>query len=197
MADDEKNIRTFLAIEPPENILQEISRLQEKLKREVNGRLSWTRPQGQHLTLKFFGDISKENIKSISSAVQNRTVAEQKLNLKIEKLGVFPNARRPRVLWCGITGDVERLINLQKKLDGDFAALGFPAEDRSFKAHLTLARIKDSRDITGMSEALKKYDSFKAGEFIADKLFLLQSNLSPQGAVYTKLAEFALGWMKN
>ncbi|MDI6743476.1 MAG: RNA 2',3'-cyclic phosphodiesterase, partial [Smithella sp.] len=101
--------------------------------------------------------------------------------------------RRPRVLWCGVTGDVDRLITLQKKLDSDFAAIGFPAEDRPFKAHLTLARIKDSRDITGMSEALKKFDMFTAGGFIADKLFLFQSNLSPQGAVYTKLAEFALG----
>jgi len=193
MADNKKNIRAFLAIEPPEDILNEISRLQEKLKREISGRLSWTRPQGQHLTLKFFGDISKEDIHSISTAVQKRTVAEQKLNLKIEKLGVFPDVKRPRVLWCGVTGDVERLIHLQKKFDGDFAAIGFPAEDRSFKAHLTLARIKDPRDITGMSEALKKHDSFEAGEFTADKLFLFQSNLSPQGAVYTKLAEFALG----
>jgi 2'-5' RNA ligase len=192
-ADNEKNIRAFLAIEPPENILNEISRLQEKLKREINGRLSWTRPQGQHLTLKFFGDISKADINNVCAIVQKRVVAEQKLNLKVEKMGVFPDARRPRVLWCGVTGDVEKLITLQKKLDADFATLGFLEEDRSFKAHLTLARIKDPRDITGMSEALKKYDSFKAGEFVADKLFLFQSKLSPQSAVYTKLAEFALG----
>lgn len=192
MADSEKNIRSFLAIEPPENVLQEINRLQEKLKREISGRIAWTRPQGQHLTLKFFGDISREDINLISSAVQKRVVAEQKLNLKIERLGVFPDNRRPRVLWCAVAGDVERLLNFQKKLDEDFTAIGFPAEDRSFKAHLTLARIKDPRDITGMSEALKKYDAFTAGEFVADKLFLFQSNLTPQGAVYTKLAEFAL-----
>ncbi|MBN1365425.1 MAG: RNA 2',3'-cyclic phosphodiesterase [Syntrophaceae bacterium] len=192
MTNNEKNIRAFLAIEPSENILREISNLQEKLKREISGRISWTRPQGQHLTLKFFGDISREDINNICAAVQKRVVSEPHLNLKIEKLGVFPDARRPRVLWCGVTGDVERLINLQKKLDGDFTAIGFPAEDRSFKAHLTLARIKDPRDIMGMSEALKKYDSFKAREFTADKLILFQSNLTPQGAVYTKLAEFAL-----
>jgi RNA 2',3'-cyclic 3'-phosphodiesterase len=193
MADTEKNIRAFLAIEPPENVLQEITRLQEKLKREISGRVSWTRPQGQHLTLKFFGDISREDINKVIDSAQKRVAGEQKLNLKIEKLGVFPDARRPRVLWCGTTGDTERLSALQKKLDGDFAKIGFPAEDRSFKAHLTLARIKDPRDITGMGEALKKHDSFKAGEFVADKLFLFQSNLSPQGAIYTKLAEFALG----
>ncbi len=193
MADDEKNIRAFLAIEPPEDVLQKMSGLQEKLKREISGRISWTRPQGQHLTLKFFGDISREDINNICAAIQKRVVAEQKLNLKVEKLGVFPDARKPRVLWCGLTGDAEKLITLQKKLDGNFAALGFPAEDRSFKAHLTLARIKDSRDMTGMSEALIKYGTFTAGEFTADKLILFQSNLSPQGAVYTKLAEYDLG----
>jgi len=193
MAETEKNIRAFLAIEPPEDILQKISDLQEKLKREISGRLSWTRPQGQHLTLKFFGDISTDDVKNICSAVQKRIVLEAKLNLNVEKLGVSPDARRPRVLWCGVTGDVEKLVTLQKKLDSDFADIGFPAEERPFKAHLTLARIKDSREITGMNEALKKHDSFTAGEFVTDKLFLFQSNLSPQGAVYTKLAEFALG----
>jgi 2'-5' RNA ligase len=167
--------------------------MQDKLKREISGRLSWTRPQGQHLTLKFFGDISEEDVKNICAAVQKRVVTEQKLNLKVEKMGVFPDARRPRVLWCGVMGDVEKLINLQKKLDSDFAAIGFPAEDRSFKAHLTLARIKDSRDITGMNEALKKFDTFTAGNFIGGELILFQSMLSSQGAVYTKLAEFALG----
>jgi 2'-5' RNA ligase len=193
MADDEKNIRAFLAIEPPEDILQKISGLQEKLKREISGRISWTRPQGQHLTLKFFGDISQEDVSKICAAVQKRIVSESPLNLKIEKTGVFPDARRPRVLWCGITGDAERLSVFQKILDGDFANIGFPAEDRPFRAHLTLARIKDPRDLAGMSEALKKYGTFAAGEFTCKELFLFQSKLSGQGAVYTKLAEFALG----
>ena len=75
MADTEKNIRAFLAIDPPEDILQAISRLQEKLKREIGGRISWTKPQGQHLTLKFFGDISTEDVKNICAAVQNRIVS--------------------------------------------------------------------------------------------------------------------------
>ena len=193
MSDSEKNIRAFLAIEPPENVLQEISHLQEKLKREIRGRISWAKPPGQHMTLKFFGDISQDDVKNICASVQKQIVSESKLNLKIEKLGVFPDDRRPRVLWCGVTGDVERLITLQKKLDGDFAAIGFPSEDRPFRAHLTLARIKDWRDLMGMNEALVKYGAFTAGEFICQELFLFQSKLSPQGAVYTKLAEFALG----
>jgi len=192
MADSEKNIRAFLAIELPEDILQAMSRLQEKLKREIGGRISWTRPQGQHLTLKFFGDISTEDVKNICSATQNRIVSESKLNLKVEKLGVFPDARKPRVLWCGVTDDAAKLSVFQKQLDSDFAGIGFPKEDRPFRPHLTLGRIKDSRGITGISETLTKYGTFTAGEFICRELILFQSNLSPQGAVYTKLAEFAL-----
>ena len=192
MSDSEKNIRAFLAIDPPENILQAMFRLQEKLKREISGRISWTKPQGQHLTLKFFGDISTEDVNNICSAVQKRIVSESKLNLKIEKLGVFPDARRPRVIWCGISGNVEKLTALQKDFDSDFVDIGFPREDRPFQAHLTLGRIKDSSGLTGIDEALTKYSEFTAGEFNCTELILFQSKLSPQGAIYTKLAEFAL-----
>ena len=193
MADSEKNIRAFLAIDPPENILQAMSRLQEKLKREIGGRISWTKAQGQHLTLKFFGDISTEDVKNICSAVQNRVTSEPSLNLKVEKLGVFPDARRPLVIWCGVTGDVENLSVLQEKLDSDFAGIGFPRENRPFQAHLTLGRIKDPSGLTGISKALIKYNAFAAGEFNCTVLILFQSRLTPQGAIYTKLAEFALG----
>ena len=192
MADSEKNIRAFLAIDPPEDILQAMSRLQEKLKREISGRISWTKPQGQHLTLKFFGDISTEDVKNICSAVQKRIVSESNLNLKVETLGVFPDPRRPRVIWCGVSCEAEKLTTLQKKLDSDFANIGFPSEERPFRAHLTLARIKDSRDLTGMNEALTKYSAFAAGEFNCKELILFQSKFSPQGATYTKLAEFVL-----
>ena len=188
----EKNIRAFLAIKPPEEILQTVLRLQEKLKNEVSGRISWTRFGGQHLTLKFYGDICAEDVDSISQAVQNRLQSGWTLNLKVEKLGVFPDARKPRVLWCGTTGDVEKLAALQKQLDADFALIGFPKENRPFRAHLTLARIKDPRDVSGVGNALTKHAMFSAGEFSVRELILFQSKLTPQGAIYTRLAAFPL-----
>ncbi len=193
MPDTDKNIRAFLAIVPPEDILQAISRLQEKMKREITGRISWTKSQGQHLTLKFFGDISTEDVKNICVAVKNRIVLGSPLNLKIEKLGIFPDFRKPRVIWCSVTGDGEKLSVLQKQLDSDFASIGFPKEDRPFRAHLTLGRIKDTHGLSGISEALNKHNVFAAGVFDCKELVLFQSKLLPQGAVYTKLAEFALG----
>ena len=192
MTDREKNIRAFIAIEPPEDILLAISRLQEKLKREINGRISWTKTQGRHLTLKFFGDISAEYVKNICLAVENRIASVSSLNLKVEKLGVFPDARRPRVLWCGVSGDGEKLSLLQKQLETDFEGIGFPKEDRPFRAHLTLGRIKEPHGLTGISEALTKQKDFVAGVFECKELIFFQSKLLTQGAVYTKLAEFKL-----
>jgi len=192
MTESEKNIRAFLAIEPPDDILQILSRLQEELKREISGRISWTKPQGQHLTLKFFGDISTEDVNNIRAAVENRTVSGQSLKLKIEKLGVFPDPRRPRIIWCGVLGDGEKLSLLQKQLETDFEGIGFPNEDREFRAHLTLGRIKEPYGLTGISEALTKHNAFAAGVFECRQLILFQSKLLPQGAVYTKLAEFKL-----
>ena len=115
MADSEKNIRAFLAIEPPEDILQKISGLQEKLKREISGRISWTRPQGQHLTLKFFGDISTEDVKNICSAVQKRIASEASLNLKIEKLGVFPGCPQAASALVRCYGRCGKIIRAPEK----------------------------------------------------------------------------------
>ncbi len=192
MSNSEKNIRAFLAVEPQEEILQAVIRLQEKLKREISGKLSWTRPGGQHLTLKFFGDVSAEEVRSISRVVQNRLQSVRPLHLTIKKLGVFPDARRPRVLWCGTSGDTERLAALQKQLETDFAGIGFPEEDRPFRAHLTLARIKDPREVSGLSEALTRHAAFSTGEFTVGEMVLFQSRLTPLGAIYTRLAVFPL-----
>ena len=192
MSDTEKNIRAFLAIEPPEEILAAVGRLQEKLKRELTGKISWTRPHGNHLTLKFFGDISQNDVASICEAVRRRATAAAPLMLAIKKMGVFPDARKPRVLWLGTEGDVENLSLLQKQLETDFAQIGFPQETRPFRAHLTLARIKIPGSVKGITEALDKYKDFSAGEFTATELVLFQSQLTPQGAIYTKLATIPL-----
>jgi len=193
MIPEEKNIRAFLAVESSAEILAAVERFQEKLKREISGSVSWTRPQSNHLTLKFFGNIDLTDVGNISVATEKHTAATSPLLLKIEKMGVFPDLRRPRVLWVGTAGDVEKLTALQKKLDAEFALIGFPAEERPFRAHLTLARIKDARTTAGIEEAMKKHADFAAGEFEAAELILFQSRLTPQGAIYTKLKTFPLG----
>ena len=93
-------------------------------------------------------------------------------------------------MWAGTTGDIEKLTMLQNKLDVDFAGLGFPTENRPFRAHLTLGRIKVPHGAAGIGEAIKKHSDFTAGEFRAAELILFQSQLTPHGAIYTKLEKF-------
>ena len=189
---DGKDIRAFLAIDPPDAVHDEMARIQERLKKTVLGTISWTRPTGMHLTLKFFGDIAQDDIGPISDVIESRIAGIEPFDLVIKGLGVFPNARRPRVLWMGTVGDVERLAILQKNLDPGFADLGFEREDRPFRAHWTLARIKSPEGLTGLPRALEWGENASAGAFQAGALILYKSELKPQGAVYTKLAEFTL-----
>lgn len=194
--DAQKNIRAFLAIEPSEEVLAAIARLQEKIKREVSGRISWTQPHGNHLTLKFFGNIDSNDVESICGAARMQAADAPPILLKIEKTGVFPDLRRPRIIWVGTAGESNKLALLQNKLETSFAELGFPREDRPFRAHLTLGRIRDAQAGTGISKVIEKHSDFSAGEFQATELILFQSNLTPHGATYTKLETISLA-IKN
>jgi RNA 2',3'-cyclic 3'-phosphodiesterase len=190
---DEKNIRAFLAIDPPDDVLQRIGALQERLKRKIQGSVSWVRPRGMHLTLKFFGDIPPGEVEGISRAVAPLAAGVSPIHLEVRKMGVFPDSSRPRVLWMGLEGDAHHLMVLQKSIEGALDAQGFPREARPFRPHLTLGRIKTSRGLVGLARSMEEAADWEAGGFIARELFLFKSDLMPQGAVYTKLASYPLG----
>ena len=189
MAEGEK-VRTFLAIDPPEGVIRKIAAIQDALKKSIHGSISWVRPQGIHLTLKFFGDIDREDIGTISGIAAGRAAAAPALTLDIQGLGVFPNARRPRVLWIGVGGETAKLIGLQQSIDAELEACGFKKEERPFRAHLTLARIKSPQGLAGIDRMLAEKGTESAGSFEAKGLTLFKSDLTPQGAIYTVLADF-------
>jgi len=194
MGETEKNIRAFLAIEPPSDILSAIESLQKQLKKDVAGKVSWSRPQGIHLTLKFFGNISQNDVKNICVAAEKRIALASPLLLKIEKTGCFFANKSPRVLWLGVDGETDRLAILQAHLEEDFEKIGFVRENRRFHPHLTLGRIKDSGPPKETEKILRRYADYRAGEFVCKEMFLFQSRLTPQGAIYTKLEKFSFHW---
>jgi len=183
-------IRAFLAIEPPESVRQAAATLQGRLRYSLSGSLGWVRPEGMHLTLKFFGNISEGDIPRISAAVEPVTARFAPLNLEARRLGLFPDSRRPRVLWLGLSGDLDALKALQEEVDRELTLFGFHREDRPFRAHLTLARIKSARGLSGLDRVMNKAEAFEAGRFQSDGLTLFRSRLTPRGAVYSKLADY-------
>ena len=187
---DEKAIRAFLAVDPPEEIFREIIGIQERLKKTIKGDIRWVRPEGIHLTLKFFGYVYQSDVANISLVVKNNVAYMKTLMLNVRNVGAFPTTTRPRVLWLGIDGDTDPLISLQAEMDTGFQEYGFKKEDRPFRPHLTLARVKEPKGLIGLAEAVKENGDYVAGSFSVSGLTLFKSDLKPTGAIYTKLSYF-------
>ncbi|MBU0651939.1 MAG: RNA 2',3'-cyclic phosphodiesterase [Proteobacteria bacterium] len=186
----ERTIRAFLALDPPEEILREIGRVQDRLRKLIHGDLRWVRPEGIHLTLKFFGDVPENAVVNISTVAGKAAAAVGPFELAIGGTGVFPDPSRPRVVWLGMNGEVAQLATFQQGLERALREIGFPPEERPFRPHLTLGRIKSPKGLTGLTEALEKEKTYTAGLFTASVLSLFQSELTPRGAVYTRLAVY-------
>ena len=114
------------------------------------------------------------------------------LHLTASGMGVFPNARRPRIIWVGLGGQLDQLKSLQQTLDAHLADEGFPAETRPFKGHLTLGRVKGKISADRLQAALAKLNAFESEIFEANRIILFKSELHPAGAVYTKVARVNL-----
>jgi len=186
-----EKIRAFIAISMPEPVLQAIVETQDTL-RGSGFKIRWVRKEGIHLTLKFLGDIDRDDVEKIQAAMERATKAFSPVTLRAEGLGVFPDLKRPRVVWVGLSGDVEVLRTLQSDLESQLNGLGFPREKRLFKGHLTLGRVKGRLDRAKLSKALQALTEFRTESFTAQSLVLFRSDLRPNGAVYSKLAEVAL-----
>jgi 2'-5' RNA ligase len=179
-------IRTFIAVEIPEKIISSIARVQEGIK-NYGFKIRWVRPESIHLTLKFLGNIEAADTENVGRAVFRASKEYTPLSLQVKGIGVFPGIKRPRVVWVGITGQLETLFGLQKTLDKNLEAIGFPKEKRPFKGHLTLGRIKKKIDTNTFIEALDTFGNFETETFTADRVVLFKSELKASGAVYTKL----------
>lgn len=181
-----QKIRVFIAFHLPEDLRGHIRGVQEHL-RSCGLRMRWVAPENIHLTLKFLGDIDPSDTEPIAQAMSEAAEGTSPLHLGAKGLGVFPTVRKARVLWIGLTGDTHALIQLQNRLADRLADLGYEKESRSFKAHLTIARAKESPDPKQVLEAMEKFAAFASPNFSAGELILWQSQLKPSGAVYTKL----------
>jgi 2'-5' RNA ligase len=188
---DKKSLRAFIAVSLPRTIISAMDRLQDDLK--AHGlRVRWVRPENIHLTLKFLDDINPEDVAGIIAAVESAARGQKPLILSARAVGVFPGLSRARIIWTGLTGQVNALTKLHHALDTGLAKFGFPAEKRRFKGHLTLGRIKGNTDQKKLSRAITACRDFKSKPFTADKLILFKSDLQASGAVYTKLAGIRL-----
>lgn len=189
-----EQIRSFIAIELPEEIKRELSRLEERLQSAGYARVKWVDPASMHLTLKFLGNIPTDKIDAITAAIQKATQGITPFNLIVKDLGAFPHLRRVQVAWTGIGGETDKLNQLQQGIESNLADLGFERESRPFTSHLTLARLPNQVSTTERQQLgqLLASTPFKAGSFIVNSINLMRSQLQRSGAVYSRISSVSL-----
>ena len=193
MLRNDKPIRTFLACSPSPEVRGRIIALQETLKKQIPaGIVSWVKPESIHLTLKFLGNISPVQKNTIQFILADVVATQPVFHLSAEGVGAFPGPSRPKVIWIGLRGETEMLLNLQQQVDRALATSGFPEEDRPFQGHLTLGRVKKTQTDKAIEKSLSLTQNFKGGQFQVDHLAFFQSELTPSGAIYTLLHAFPL-----
>ena len=182
-------IRTFIAVEIPNDVRDRIAELQTNLAKSKE-RIRWTKPDNIHVTLKFLGDIEQDKTEPIADAIRNATRRIQPFELSVKGLGAFPNLRRARVIWVGLENPSAELETLAQTLEGELTNLGFPSERRKFNPHLTIGRVKSSLN-RQFIETLKSFH-FESGQALVDEIILMKSDLKPTGALYTPLQRVPL-----
>ncbi len=184
-------MRAFIAIPLGEGTHTLLDQLQRSL-RSADAEVRWVRIPSIHLTLKFLGEIEESLIGPIAESLGSSCGPEEPFTLELGGLGAFPNLNSPRVVWCGVSGDMERLRALQRAAEDAAAEVGCPRDHRPFHPHLTLGRIMGSRNLHRLSEYIKIGSDLRAGLKV-ELLQIYQSTLTPHGAVYEVLETVKLG----
>ncbi len=187
-------IRAFIALELSPSLQEALSRLVIQLRGfQLNG-VRWTNPTGIHLTLRFLGDSHPDSLAQMRADLEAIARQSASFDLQIQGFGAFPNLKRPRVIWVGVQAP-PALHALQQSIETIARRAGFPAEERPFSPHLTLGRVQRSitlAQLSHLSAGISGVTVGVLGNLRVEQFILFRSDLKPSGAVYTRLANFAL-----
>jgi RNA 2',3'-cyclic 3'-phosphodiesterase len=184
-------IRSFMAIEIGDDVRRSLARFQDQL-RKTDAHVGWVAPANIHVTLVFLGDIFASQVAPLSAAMDEIGTACAPFPLEVTGTGTFGSARSPRVIWAGIRDDGARLPALYERLAGAVRGLGLHVEDRPFKAHLTLGRVRSSRGADGLTSVVASANNTSFGFVKVERILLMQSHLEHQGVRYSVLHASAL-----
>ncbi|MDE2939573.1 MAG: RNA 2',3'-cyclic phosphodiesterase [Chloroflexota bacterium] len=192
MTADSKTVRVFVALDLPDLAKAVLRQTVQELESVLPAGVRWVDPGGIHLTLKFLGDVDTGSVDLLLGAMDKaaRKFGTRSFPLSLSALGVFPNAREPRVLWAGVEGDLEALARLQLLMDEALSEVGFARERRPFRPHLTLGRVRDQvsqPERKRIGEVMGK--ARLAGDHCweAREIHLIRSTLTPGGAIYDSI----------
>jgi len=186
-----EKIRTFIAI----NLDSEIREYLSSLKNDLNlgeSKIKWVNRNNIHITLKFLGYISPEQIKLINSGLKEIIDQYNPFVIKLSSdIGVFPTYKMPRIIWVGIKEGANELKKLYNSIEIMLLKKGFPRENKDFSGHITIGRVKYIKDKNNLINFLKNMHIKDISQEVKSLEFM-ESKLTPNGPIYNIIDKFPL-----
>lgn len=155
--------------------------------------MRWTRPEQIHLTMKFLGDVPDNDVPAIINTAREVATRFEPFELSVAGAGCFPPRGAARIVWAGLLDPSPTLTECYREGETAFSTLGFKPENRPFKPHLTIGRVKPGRGAYDIRQVIETSEvDFKAGSFLVEQMTLFQSILAQTGPTYVPLAMLPL-----
>jgi 2'-5' RNA ligase len=180
-------LRVFVAVDVEDHLLvSRVARVADTLA-GIGVPLKIVEPYNLHITLRFIGEVRRGVVEEIARALKE--VKFKAFNMTLKGLGAFPNTLNPRVVWIGVSEGYKELSSLRVEVERIVRRAGIPAEREEFTPHLTLARVKGTRNIASLVRILNDMKDYEFGSMVVDRIRLKKSTLTKQGPVYETLVE--------
>ena len=196
----DKIARAFIAIALNKTLYKELAVLQQKLKAS-NADVKWVAPENIHITLKFLGNITDEQIETVKDALKKSCAQFKSYDTSLKGIGAFPDFLSPRVIWVGMDEGSKQTSLICDSIEENLAKAGFPKEERKFSAHLTLGRVRPSagsgqgsfKNKQKLAEVIEKEKSFYSSEKLSvQEIILFKSTLTGSGSIYEPILKTTL-----
>lgn len=186
----EEVFRSFIAVDIPAGVQEALGQVEDQLRERLpETPIRWVEPEKIHLTLKFLGDVSRENLDMVKKILSSEVAKRHAMEIGIGGIGAFPKMRHPRVVWVGVEAP-EELHALRRGIEDGVARLGYDYDKYDFTPHLTLGRVSrkaSSREVRNVGKVLHDFQVGFIGVARVDEVHIYRSDLQPDGAVYTRL----------
>jgi RNA 2',3'-cyclic 3'-phosphodiesterase len=184
--------RTFIAVEVSDGARGRAAELIRRL-RASNAKVSWVVPENMHITLKFLGDQSDDDLAVICRSVLDAVAEVPAFDFLCHGAGAFPNLQRPRTVWIGVTEGAAEFVHLHEAVESALAARGFRRENRALTPHLTLGRVRGGGDAQQeLGRLIAAHADFPVGLSATDEVLVMASHQRRSGAEYEVLARAPL-----
>ncbi|MBI4042635.1 MAG: RNA 2',3'-cyclic phosphodiesterase [Deltaproteobacteria bacterium] len=184
-------MRVFAALMLPEELAEKLGEVMRSAK-STSADVRWVKPENIHLTLKFLGEQSEEEVREISARIEKAVLGVSAFAVELRGVEIFPSLRRPKVVVANLGGGKGEVLHLFQRIEEALAELNIPREDRDFTAHVTFGRVKSPLRLASLEKELAARRDLLFGEWKISEVCLMQSTLKPEGAQYSVLERYLL-----